>query len=70
MPLTEYQRVVRMHLIRLFARVDFYTETCIVDYRERDFIIELSMQHGYCPVFGSVLGGYCTFNGIKIFNPC
>lgn len=53
MPITGYQSVIKSRLEEMF---------------ERDFIVEICILNGYCPVFGQVIGDYCSFNGIKLYG--
>jgi hypothetical protein len=52
----------------MFQEGKLYTETLWLQYSERDFIVELCILNGYCPVFGQVMGDYCSFNGIKLYG--
>jgi hypothetical protein len=68
MPITSYQSVIKSRLETMFQEGKLYTETLWLQYSERDFIVELCILNGYCPVFGQVMGDYCSFNGIKLYG--
>lgn len=68
--MTAYQSILKKHLEALFRKHDLITDTVLLQFTEKEFVIELAMNHGYCPVFGQLHDGYCSFNGIKLFGQC
>lgn len=68
--LTVYQTIIKAHLIILFERGDLVTPVLVVQSSEREFIIALSVQCGYTPVFSDDHDGWVQFSGIKTLLPC
>jgi hypothetical protein len=68
--LTAYQQIIASHLIILFNRGDIVTPIVVIEETQRDFVIDISVQHGYVPVFSDAAGGYFQFSGIKKILPC
>lgn len=68
--MTTYQDILRGHLIRVLGANHLITETVLLQYSEHKMVVGLCAEFDYIPVFGQVIGEYCTFNGIRATPPC